>query len=269
MELSDEELRVLCCLVEKAHTTPDHYPLTTNALVTACNQKTSRDPVVDYGTNQVDQIMQQLRTDGWARTIRTSGGRTNKHKHVLDEKLGLSDTQQALIAVLGLRGPQSPGELKTRTERYVDFESFSHVVDELEALARREVPLVRNIGTRPGQSQPRWIQLLGADEGHDSGPGHSPYDSTSRPTDGSLPPASVAGASTSPSSPANAAQSAPLPTAAAAPSNGLTPDSDVPRRAIRSDGFAGRDSLRSEVEELKARLAAAEARLDQLERLSR
>ncbi len=174
MDLTAEELRVLCVLVEKSFTTPEQYPLTTNALVTGCNQRTSRDPVVAYSTSEVDGVMQSLRTTGWARTVRMTGSRTNKHKHVVAEKLPINDSQLALLAVLGLRGPQSPGELKTRTERYVGFESFGEVVDELESMAVMEIPLVRNIGTRPGQSQDRWVQLVGptADELSDgqSGP---------------------------------------------------------------------------------------------------
>jgi uncharacterized protein YceH (UPF0502 family) len=245
MELSAEELRVLCCLIEKSHTTPEHYPLTTNALVTACNQKTSRDPVVDYGTNQVDQVMQQLRADGWARTIRTSGGRTNKHKHVIDEKLGLTDHQQALVAVLGLRGPQSPGELKTRTERYVEFDSFDAVVAELEFLADRDVPLVRNIGIRPGQSQPRWIQLVGGGGGHD-GDGRPPV---------------------------NADVAADGGDGAASANDAPTGDLEPPRTPTVSAGHTGPaaiDSavvaeLRSELRGVKRRLDAAEARIDELE----
>ncbi len=161
MDLTVEELRVLCVLVEKSFTTPEQYPLTTNALVTGCNQKTSRDPVVNYSSSQVDAVMQDLRTAGWARTVRVTGSRTNKHKHVVAEKLPVDDSQLALLAVLGLRGAQSPGELKTRTERYVGFDSFDAVVEELETMAAMPDPLVRNVGTQPGQSQDRWVHLLG------------------------------------------------------------------------------------------------------------
>lgn len=254
MELSAEELRVLCCLIEKSHTTPDHYPLTTNALVSACNQKTSRDPVVNYGTNQVDQIMQQLRFNGWARTVRTSGGRTNKHKHVIDEKLGLTERQQALVAVLGLRGPQSPGELKARTERYVEFDSFGDIVDELEALADRDVPLVRNIGTRPGQSQPRWIQLLDGGGGHEAD-GRQPVHGAAvgngddGTTAGVLAPGGgVTHAGGSPTQP----PSAPSGTA---DRTGFSPHVDPGVIA----------ELRSELRDVRRRLDAAEARIDELE----
>ncbi len=164
-ELTAEELRVLACLVEKSFTTPDQYPLTTNSLTNACNQKTSRDPVVDYSSQLVDRTMLSLRDGGWARSVRGVGNRAFKHKHVLDERLGVNEQQQALLAVLALRGPQSAGELCTRTERYATFpddrdEAFAAVEATLAALAAREVPLVRNVGRASGQSQDRWVQVL-------------------------------------------------------------------------------------------------------------
>ncbi|MEM9565556.1 MAG: DUF480 domain-containing protein [Actinomycetota bacterium] len=159
--LTAEELRVLACLVEKSHTTPDQYPLSTNALTTACNQKTSREPVVDYPANRVDRLMQLLRDGGWARSIRGSGNRTFKHRHVIDERLGLGTAEQALVAVLALRGPQSAGELKTRTERYHPFADPGEVEAVLRRLAERATPLVVNVGRGAGQSQDRWVQLLG------------------------------------------------------------------------------------------------------------
>ncbi len=166
--LTDEELRVLACLIEKAHTTPDQYPLSSNALTTACNQKSSRDPVVDYPTKLVDETLQLLRDGGWVRMIRASGNRTFKHRHIIDEALGLDTPQQAVLAVLALRGPQSPGELKTRTERYHPFEDVADVERTLFSLRERDRPLVHDIGRQPGQSQDRWIQLLGpVDPAHD------------------------------------------------------------------------------------------------------
>jgi uncharacterized protein len=175
--LTAEELRVLACLIEKCHTTPDQYPLSTNALAAACNQKTSRDPVVDYGTNLVDHTLQLLRDGGWARSRRSAGERAFKHRHVVDERLGVDVPEQALLAVLALRGPQSPGELKTRTERYHPFADPADVERVLERLAVGEPPLVRNMGRGPGQSQDRWIQLLGPT----TAPGGSEIDT--RPAD--------------------------------------------------------------------------------------
>lgn len=159
--LTSEELRVLACLIEKSYTTPDQYPLSTNALTTACNQKTSREPVVEYSPQQVDQTLQLLRDAGWVRMIRTTGSRAFKHRHIIDEKLDLTIPQQAVIAVLALRGPQSPGELKTRTERYHPFEDLDAVERVLTDLSRRDVPLTQNVGRGSGQSQDRWIELLG------------------------------------------------------------------------------------------------------------
>ncbi len=168
-KLTAEELRVLACLVEKSFTTPDQYPLTTNSLTNACNQKTSRDPVVDYSAQLVDETMLELRQAGWARSVRGSGNRAFKHKHVVDEKLGVTDRQLAVLSVLALRGPQSPGELRTRTERHGVFsadgdEAFDEVEHTLAGLAAGENPLVRNVGRASGQSQDRWIQLIGANE---------------------------------------------------------------------------------------------------------
>ncbi len=160
MILTGPEIRVLGCLIEKAHTTPDHYPLTTNSLVTACNQKTNRDPVVEYDARTVSEAMLSLRGAGLARTI-TGSGRTEKHRHVVDEALGLDVGAQSVLAVLLLRGPQTPGELRLRTDRYLSFDSVEAVEEVLAQLAARDEPLVTNLGRAPGQSQDRWMHLLG------------------------------------------------------------------------------------------------------------
>jgi uncharacterized protein YceH (UPF0502 family) len=159
VELTPEQVRVLGCLIEKACTTPDQYPLSTNALVTACNQRSSRDPVVSYDDRVVDQAMLDLRQEGLARTVRPTGTRGHKHRHVLHEAWSLDDEELAVLAVLMLRGPQTPGELRIRTERYVDLD-MATVEAVLARLADREVPLVANLGRRPGQSQDRWAHLL-------------------------------------------------------------------------------------------------------------
>jgi uncharacterized protein YceH (UPF0502 family) len=159
MELSDAEVRVLGALIEKEATTPDQYPLSTNALTTACNQKTSRDPVVAYDQRLVAETMLLLRPAGLARTMRS--GRTEKHRHVLDEALGLDRAELAVLSVLMLRGPQTPGELRTRTERAHRFESVDEVDAVLSGLTERDEPLVRCLGRGPGQSQDRWTHLLG------------------------------------------------------------------------------------------------------------
>ena len=164
MELTAEEVRVLGCLVEKEATTPDHYPLSTNALVNACNQKSNREPVVDYSERTVIDAMLEIRRQGLART--NASGRADKHRHILGDALELDLDQLAVLAVLLLRGPQSPGELKTRTERYPTsqgngFESLDDVEGVLAELAGRTEPLVVDIGRGPGQSQDRWAHLLG------------------------------------------------------------------------------------------------------------
>lgn len=164
MELTAEELRVLGCLIEKQATTPDQYPLSTNALVNACNQKTSREPVTDYSERTVMDAMLLVRQKGLARM--NSSGRTDKHRHILDDALGLDHDQLALLAVMMLRGPQSAGELKTRTERYstsqgTGFESIDDIEAVLAHLADGADPFVANIGRAAGQSQDRWAHLLG------------------------------------------------------------------------------------------------------------
>ncbi len=233
--LTAEELRVLACLIEKASTTPDQYPLSTNALTTACNQKTSREPVVDYSAGLVDRTMQLLRDGGWARSIRGSGNRTFKHRHVVDERLGLDGRQLALVAVLALRGPQSPGELKTRTERYHPFADLDEVEGVLASLAERHPPLVRDVGRGPGQSQNRWIQLLGPSFGEDG------------PVTAGQP--EVAGGSSLPGGPAGSG-----PTTAEVPAVEPGP---VP------DGSPADDD---EVARRRARVEALERRLTDLER---
>lgn len=162
MELTAVQVRVLGSLMEKAATTPDAYPLSTNALVNACNQKTSREPVTSLSEREVSEAMLELRAEGLART--NHGGRADKHRHVVGEALGLDDGEIAVLAVMMLRGPQSPGELRTRTERAHPFGDLDAVGDVLDGLAERDVPLVRDLGRGPGQSQNRWAHLLGDDD---------------------------------------------------------------------------------------------------------
>lgn len=161
MQRTPVEIRILGCLVEKHLTTPDNYPLTTNALVAACNQRSNRDPVVDYDERTVDTTMMELRADGLARTV--TGGRTPKHRHILDEALDLDERSLALLGVLMLRGPQTVGELRIRTERAATFIDLDEVEATLTALASRDRPLVRRLDRRPGQKEPRWVHLLGGE----------------------------------------------------------------------------------------------------------
>ena len=159
MDLSAAEIRVLGCLIEKERTTPDQYPLTTNSLRLACNQRSNRDPLVAYDERTVDAAMLTLRERKLARTL-VSGGRTSKHRHVLGEAWDLDDEELPVLCVLALRGPQTPGELRTRTERMIELSSLDHVQRVLERLAARGEPLVVNVGRRPGQKEERWAHLL-------------------------------------------------------------------------------------------------------------
>jgi uncharacterized protein YceH (UPF0502 family) len=153
------EIRVLGCLVEKQRTTPDQYPLSLNSLRLACNQATNRDPVVDYDEATVRAALDRLSRKGWARLASGPGSRTAKYRHLLDETLGRVPSQISLLAVLMLRGPQTPGELKQRVERLYPFGTLEDVQRALDDLAAAE--LVRRLPRRPGQSQDRWEQLLG------------------------------------------------------------------------------------------------------------
>ena len=164
MALSDIELRVLGALVEKERTTPDAYPLSLQALVTACNQRTNRDPVSSYHLQEVRDALQRLRDRGLAATVLEAGERVPKHRHLLAKGLGAVETELALLAVLVLRGAQTAAELRARTERYGKMPDHAGVEAELAALARREPALVRNLGRAAGQAQDRWAHALGVDE---------------------------------------------------------------------------------------------------------
>ncbi len=159
MEVDAVEIRVLGCLIEKQRTTPDQYPLSLNALRLACNQTTNRDPVVDYDERTIKAALDRMAHRGWTRFASGAGSRALKYRQMLDEKLRLSDPDLAVLAVLMLRGPQTPGELKQRTERLDRFASPAEVIQTLDALAERE--LVQRLERRPGQKEERYVQLLG------------------------------------------------------------------------------------------------------------
>jgi uncharacterized protein YceH (UPF0502 family) len=162
------ELRVLGCLIEKQRTTPDAYPLSLNALRLACNQSTNRDPVVDYDEATVRDAAQRLSRRGWAR-LASRGGRAVKYRHLFDEALDLDDAETSLLAVLMLRGPQTPGELKQRAERLHPFADLGEVHETLERLIERD--LAADQGRRPGQKETRYAHTLGEEEtGDEAGP---------------------------------------------------------------------------------------------------
>lgn len=168
MDLSAVELRVLGCLIEKQRTTPDVYPLSLNALRAACNQSTNRDPVVDYDEPTIRSALNELSRRGWVRLASGPGSRAAKFRHLLENALELSDAEISLLTVLMLRGPQTPGELKQRTERLHGFESLADVETTLQELIGRE--LVARLPRRPGQKEERHAHLLGADAPTESEP---------------------------------------------------------------------------------------------------
>jgi hypothetical protein len=153
------ELRVLGCLIEKQRTTPDVYPLSLNALRLACNQSTNREPVVDYDEPAIRDALQRLSSKGWVRLASGPTSRAVKYRHLFDEALGLSDSEISLLTVLMLRGAQTVGELKSRSERLHRFDSLAAVDESLHALAGRE--LVARLERRPGQKEERWKHQLG------------------------------------------------------------------------------------------------------------
>ena len=132
IELSAVEARVLGCLMEKSVTTPDNYPLSVNALINACNQSTNRDPIVAYDESTVEAALEGLREKGVSRRVRATGQRVVKHRHVVDEALQLSVPESTLLGVLLLRGAQTPGELKQRSERWHAFRSLDDIEETFQ-----------------------------------------------------------------------------------------------------------------------------------------
>jgi uncharacterized protein YceH (UPF0502 family) len=162
--LDPVEIRVLGCLLEKQQTTPDAYPLTLNSLRLACNQSTNRDPVVDYDEATVREAAQRLGKRGWSRLTSYHGSRSAKYRHLLDDALGLAPDERALLCVLMLRGPQTVGELKQRSERLHAFPDLASAENALERLTARE--LGRWLERRPGQKEARYGHLLAKDDPH-------------------------------------------------------------------------------------------------------
>jgi uncharacterized protein len=161
VDLTAAEIRVLGCLLEKQRTTPEAYPLSLNALRLACNQSTNRDPVVDYDEPTIRDALHRLSRRRWARLASGPGSRAPKYRHLLDEALGLPDDEVAVLTVLMLRGPQTPGELKQRTERLRPLADLDAVHAALGRLIERE--LVLRLERRPGQKEERYLQRLGED----------------------------------------------------------------------------------------------------------
>lgn len=162
IDLDPVQQRVLGALLEKERTVPDTYPMTLNGLRSACNQSSGRVPVMQLSDTEVTEALTELRAMGLTRVIHPShGARQPKYRQVLDEVLHLDDAERAVLTLLLLRGPQTPGELRSRSERLHPFASVDEVDAVLAALAGRTRPLVRELERRPGQKEARWVHLLG------------------------------------------------------------------------------------------------------------
>ncbi|MEJ7801479.1 MAG: YceH family protein, partial [Ilumatobacter sp.] len=197
MGLNAAESRVLGCLIEKESTTPDAYPLTVNSLRNACNQSTSRAPVMELTEYDVQTALDSLRERGLTRTVHSTSNRAAKFRHVLPDVLQLDAGESALISVLLLRGEQTIGELKARADRQHSFGSIDVVAGALGGLAGRDVPLVRRLDRQPGQKDARWTELLStADASASTSAASTSAASTSA--------ASTSAASTSAASPSDA-----------------------------------------------------------------
>ena len=243
VDLSAPEIRVLGCLLEKQRTTPDAYPLSLNALRLACNQATNRDPVTEYDEAVIRDALHRLSRRRWARLASGAGSRAPKYRHLLDEALGLPEDELAVLCVLMLRGPQTPGELKQRTERLHPLADLSAVLDALERLIGRD--LAERLPRRPGQKEERYTHLLGDDEAQATGPAAP---GAPAPAEGDLDDAPAPGApSAAGSVPAAPSVASPV----TAPAAGPPPDPRVAR-------------LEDEVAALRADLAALRTSLDAL-----
>jgi uncharacterized protein len=172
------EIRVVACLVEKQRTTPDGYPLTLNSLRLACNQSTNRDPVVDYDEATIRSALDRLGRRKWTTLASWSTARSVKYKHLLDQALGLDDAELALLTVLMLRGPQTAGELRQRSERIHSFGSGEEVERTLEQLAERELAVA--LPRRPGERGQRYAHRL-AEAGAEAPPADEPPAAASAP----------------------------------------------------------------------------------------
>lgn len=178
MVLSPEDARVLACLIEKQATVPDSYPLTLNSLRLACNQSTNRDPIVAYDDRTVENALMSLKSMGLVRFVHPShGGRTIRYRHVADERWHLSLAELGVLAVLVLRGPQTVGEVRARSERQLAGDEEANVEEILDTLAARSPePFAVRLERRPGERDARWAHLL-------SGAAAAQLDSVALPSD--------------------------------------------------------------------------------------
>lgn len=159
--LSPEEIRVLGCLIEKSKTTPDYYPMTVNSIAAACNQKTSRKPVVDYSEEAVMKALSALKAISLVSTAVGGGSRSVKYKHNFTTVIDVSDAELAILCLLFLRGAQTPGELNTNSGRIYEFSSLEEVMSALEKLMNAEPPFVKELPRQAGQKEKRFVHLFG------------------------------------------------------------------------------------------------------------
>jgi uncharacterized protein len=235
MDLSAAEIRVLGCLLEKQRTTPDAYPLTLNALRAACNQSTNRDPVVAYDEATIRAAITRLSRRRWARLASGAGSRASKYRHLLDESLTRAPDEQAVLCVLMLRGAQTPGELKGRTERLHPFADLGAVHATLERLIGRE--LVEQLPRRAGQKEERYAHRLSDDDAPQPSPAA----------------AGAAGAPVAPATPAS-----PPPVARAAPGRPMPAAPELQRVELPLSDRVAR--LEDELAQLRAELRALRGR---------
>ena len=163
IQLNQLEVRVLGSLMEKETTTPDYYPLSLNALVNACNQKSNRDPVMDVDESAVREALYSLGDKGLAGTVSSAESRVSKYEHRMQEIFNFTRRESAIICVLMLRGPQTPGELRGRTERMFRFDDLADIQSTLQRLAQHDPPLAKMLARQPGTKEARYVHLLAGD----------------------------------------------------------------------------------------------------------
>jgi len=163
IELNENEARVLGALLEKEITTPDYYPLSLNSLVNACNQKSNREPVMNLDEDAVRGALRTLHDNSLARSVSAADSRVTKYEHRLQEAFNFDRREAALFCELLLRGPQTPGELRTRAERMHRFDDLSEAQSALQRLMNREPPLVKVVARQPGTKESRYMHLLSGD----------------------------------------------------------------------------------------------------------
>ncbi len=252
--LTAPEQRVLGCLIEKRWTTPDQYPLSLNALRLACNQSTNRDPVTRYDEATVREAAQRLCRYGLARLASGHSSRAIKYRHLAEEALSLGREELAVLAVMLLRGPQTPGELKARSERMARLDSLEEVDLVLSTLIERRY--ARRLERRPGQKEDRYEQLLGGGSAEDGGAGADH--------------GAVAAAPAMAAEPGTSSVPTPSPTIGApataptrfAPVGGTTATSSPSAARIATDGHAA--ELSSRLGDLEVEVALLRDELDAL-----